>query len=128
MANPNNSEMKLRAYYGADEDTLQPTDVYSAMVDDADQIEHKFVEAVPVGGQYVELAHYSQVRQMIVQNMDTVDSGVVFWVDAVTAAIVPMTVLPGEQISFCVPNVTTGVMLYALANTVSFHLAFIGAR
>ena len=128
MPNPNNSELKLRALYGADDGVLQPTDIYSAMVDDSDQIEHKFVENVTVGGQYVELAHYSRVKQMIVQNTSDTASGVVFYLDALTGAIVPELVLPEEHVSFCVPDVATGVMLYAWTDPISWHLAFVGAK
>lgn len=130
MPNPNVSELRLRGWYGEDSDKAQLTHIYSSITDSADQVEHKFIENVDkLGGQYVELAHYSEVMQMIVQNMGNTD-GVVFYVDSYTGSIILEYVGSGEHISFCVPDVATGIMLYAANNDelTKWHLAFMGAK
>ena len=129
MPNPNVSELRLRGWYGEDADKAQLTHIYSSITDSADQVEHKFIENVSWAGQYVELAHYSQVMQMIVQNMGNTD-GVAFYVDSFTGAWVPQYVTAGEHISFCVPDVTLGIILFSwnADETTKWHLAFMGAR
>lgn len=121
MANPNYSELILHAEYGPDEDGRQTCEIYEAISDDSDEIDHKFVYAVPIGGLYIELAHYTSVKQVILQNMSVAAppvfffNGATFYVDNTTGALIPDFVQAGEHISFNDPDVTTGIMLYSIA-------------
>lgn len=128
MSNPNFSEMALLGIYGPpDPNNLQSTKIYSAVSEDSDQTDHKYMEEVYLGGKYVELAHYASVKQIVIQNTSTF-WGVSFHADAITGALVPDYVAPGEHISINNPDVTAGLMLYALFDTEAsqWHLAIIG--
>jgi len=129
MPNPNVSEIRLRGWYGEDADKVQATNIYTATSDDSDQIEHKFISAVDIAGQYVELVYFSAVKQIVAQNISS-NTGVMFYADALTGAIVPQTVLAGEHISFCSPNVVLGLGLFAWDQGLptDWHLAIIGER
>ena len=129
MPNPNVSEIRLRGWYGEDEDNAQLTHIYTSTTDSADQIEHKFVSAVGIAGQYVELAYFSAVKQIVAQNISS-NTGVMFYADASTGAIVPQTVLAGEHISFCSPNVALGLGLFAWDQGLptDWHLAITGEK
>lgn len=128
MANPNYSSFLLTAQYGDGDDTGQNTNIYEAATDEMDQVEHKYIYGVPVGGMYVELAHYSEVRQVVAQVLSDTNPGVIFWVDSQTAALVPEYVEPEEHVSFCVPDCAAGIMLYALDADTDWHLAFAGVQ
>ena len=127
MPNPNFSEMTLTGLYGPDEDNLQSTKIYSAVSEDSNETDHKYIEEVYLGGQYVELAHYASVRQIVIQNMSAF-AGICFHTDATTGAIVPQNVAAGEHVSINHPNVTTGLMLYArfIVEATTWHLAVCG--
>jgi hypothetical protein len=119
MPNPNYSEFRLLANYGEDPYTAgvsdsQGTRIYPAISDDSDEIDHKWVYAAELGGTYIELAHYASVKQVTLQNMSAFN-GVSFYVDGTTGALIPDFLLPGEHISFCDPDVATGIMLYSIA-------------
>ena len=128
MPNPNYSEFSLDAQYGPDEDTVQSTKIYTAKSEDSDQIDHKFVEEVYLGGKYVELAHYASVKQITIQNMSTFQ-GVCVHTDATTGAVVPDYVVAGEHISINNVDVTAGIMLYArfVLEASEWHLAVMGS-
>jgi len=130
MPNPNYSEMALIGAYGPDEDSFQSTKIYEAVSEDSDEIDHKYVEDVFVGGKYVELAHYTSVKQVLIQNTSTFQ-GVAVHVDATTAALVPDYVLGGEHISINHPDVAAGIMLYARFGgneDSTWHLAICGRK
>jgi len=127
MPNPNFSELSLHGKYGPDEDHLQSTKIYSAVSEDSDQTDHKYIEEVYLGGRYVELAHYASVKQVVVQNTSTF-AGVCFHTDATTGAVVPQNVAAGEHVSINHPDVAAGMMLYArfILEASTWHLAIIG--
>jgi len=127
MPNPNYSELALLGSYGPEEDLFQPTKIYEAVSEDSDEIGHKFVEEVYLGGKYVELAHYASVKQIVIQNVSDV-WGVTFHTDATTAALVPDYIAPGEHISINNVDVTAGLMLYArfILEASQWHLAICG--
>ena len=130
MPNPNMSEMLLMGNYGPDVDSAQPTKIYEAVSEDSDEIDHKYVEDVFVGGKYVELAHYASVKQVVIQNTSTFQ-GVAVYTDATTAALVPDYVRAGEHISINHPDVAAGIMLYARFGgneDSTWHLAIIGRQ
>jgi len=128
MPNPNFSELILRGWYGPDSDSVQSTKLYSAVSEDSDQTDHKWVEDVPWAGRYVELAHYASVKQIVIQN-DSILGGVIFFADATTASVVPEYVAAGEHVSFNNPDVGAGLMVYAdvPGEIVTFHLVIIGS-
>ena len=128
MPNPNYSEMSLKGIYGPDEDNTQSTKIYSAVSEDSNQIDHKFVEEVYWGGKYVELAHYASIKQIVIQNMSTF-AGISFHADATTAAVVPDYVAAGEHITINNPDVAAGIMLFArfIAEASEWHLAIMGS-
>ena len=127
MPNPNFSELILKGWYGPDTDHVQSTKIYSAVSEDSDQTDHKYVEEVYLGGKYVELAHYASVKQIVIQNISDV-WGITFHADATTAAVVPDYLAPGEHISINNVDVTAGLMLYArfILEASKWHLAIIG--
>lgn len=133
MPNPNYSELRLLANYGEDPESTTPdgqgTRIYAAISDDSDEVDHKYVEEVYLGGKYVELAHYNSVKQIVIQNISDV-WGVTFHTDATTAALVPDYVAPGEHISINNVDVTAGVMLYArfILEASKWHLAICGRK
>ncbi|MHA2064290.1 MAG: hypothetical protein ACXABY_07915 [Candidatus Thorarchaeota archaeon] len=123
MPNPNYSELRLLSKYGPDSAQYnlgglflqsQNQNVYVAVSEDSDEIDHKWVFDVPLGGLYIELAHYVSVKQVVLQNMSAFN-GSTFYVDNTTGDLVPGFVLPGEHVSFCDPDVTAGIMLYSIA-------------
>jgi hypothetical protein len=126
MANPNYSEFRLDAVYGSDS---QSTNIYSAISEDSDEIDHKFVFAVPLGGLYIELAHYTSVKQVVLQNMSSFN-GSTFYVDNTTADLVPGFVLADEHVSFNDPDVTAGIILYSIAaqELTDWHIAICGRK
>ena len=129
MPNPNFHEMRLRAKYGESSTEIQKTQIYEAVSEDSDQVDHKYLENVPWAGMYVELAHYTDVKQVVAQNI-SLFNGIVHYIDNTTGALVPIFVLAGEAVSFCDPDVTAGIMLYSNADIeiTKWHLAFMGAR
>ena len=133
MPNPNYSELRLAIKYGEDPTAVigdgQDTNIYKAISDDSDEIDHKYVYAADIGGTYVELAHYTSVKQVVIQNMSNFN-GQVFYIDATTGALVPDFLLPDEHISINDPDVTTGIMLYsiAVAEPSDWHLAICGRK
>ena len=133
MPNPNYSELRLLGNYGDDPNASPPDGqgvrIYSAVSDDSDEIDHKFVKEVYMGGKYVELAHYASVKQIVIQNISDV-WGVIFYADATTAAVVPDYVAPGEHLSINNPDVAAGVMLYArfIVEASEWHLAICGRK
>ncbi len=128
MPNPNFSEFHLRGAYGPDEDNLQSVKIYKAVSEDSDQIDHKFVKEVYLGGKYVELAHYTSVKQIIVQNISTF-AGICFHTDITTGAVVPQNVNAGEHVSINNVDVAAGLMLYArfVLEASEWHLAVMGS-
>ena len=118
MANPNRSVLELHATYGNDEDANpedgQTANIYEAISDDSDQIDHKFVYDVPIGGTYIELAHYTSIKQVVIQNMSN-NNGSMFYADNTTGALIPDFISAGEHISICDPDVVAGIMLYSVA-------------
>lgn len=128
MPNPNYSSFLLSASYGDSDDSKQNTNIYEARSDDLDQVEHKYLYGVHAGGLYVELAHYSTVRQVVAQVLSDTNAGVIFWNDSVTGALVPEYVQAEEHVSFCVPDTAAGIMLYAWDADTDWHLAFAGAQ
>lgn len=128
MPNPNYSSFLLSAIYGDDDESGQSTNIYEAATDELDQVEHKFLYGVPVGGLYVELAHYSEVRQVVAQVLSDTQAGVIFWIDSQTGAIVPEYVQPEEHVSFCVPDTAAGIMLFGWSDDTDWHLAFAGVQ
>ena len=128
MPNPNYAEMALKGVYGPDEDTTQSTKIYSAVSEDSDQIDHKYVEEVYQAGKYVELAHYASVKQVVIENMSTFD-GTTFHADATTAAVVPDYVIAGEHVTINNPDVAAGIMLYAQneEEATEWHIAIMGS-
>jgi hypothetical protein len=133
MPNPNASVLRLRIKYG--EDPLDPVgdgqkpNNYDAVSDDSDEVDHKWVYGVPIGGTYVELAHYASVKQVVLMNT-SIFNGATFYIDNTTGALVPGFVLPGEHVSFCDPDVTAGIMLYsiAVAEPSEWHIAICGRK
>ena len=128
MPNPNYAEMALKGVYGPDEDTTQSTKIYSAVSEDSDQIDHKYVEEVYMGGKYVELAHYASVKQIVIENMSTFQ-GVCFHTDATTGAVVPDYVIAGEHVTINNPDCVAGIMLYArfILEASEWHIAIMGS-
>ncbi len=124
---PNFSELALKGWYGPDSDSAQSTKIYSAVSEDSDQTDHKWVEDVPWAGRYVELAHYASVKQIVIQNISAF-GGLIFFADATTASVVPEFVAAGEHVSINNPDVAAGLMVYAedAEKIVSWHLAIIG--
>jgi hypothetical protein len=133
MPNPNYSELRLVANYGEDDGAAIPdgqsTNIYSAVSDDSDEIDHKFVYGVPIGGLYIELVHYSSVKQVVLQNISAFN-GSTFYVDNTTGDLVPGFVLAGEHVSFCDPDITAGIMVYSIAaqDDTEWHMAICGSR
>jgi hypothetical protein len=138
MANPNYTELRLRAMYGpisADyiagglPPSSQSTNIYSAISEDSDEIDHKFVYSVPLGGLYIELAHYASVKQVVLQNISAFN-GSTFYVDNTTGDLVPGFVVAGEHVSFNDPDVTAGIMLYSIAaqELTDWHLTICGRK
>jgi len=131
MPNPNFSEMSLLGRYGPDEDELQSTKIYEAVSEDSDETDHKYLQEVPFGGRYVELAHYVSVKQIVIQNDSAVWTGISFHADATTGALVPVAVEANEEhISINNVDVTAGLMLYAEEwdGIIDWHLAIIGRK
>jgi hypothetical protein len=137
MPNPNYAELRLVANYGEDENATVSdgwgTRIYPAISDDSDEIDHKFVYQVPLGGLYIELAHYASVKQVVVQNMSTqappnLFPGTMFYIDNTTGALVNDWIVGGEHMSFCDPDVTAGIMLYSIAaqELTDWHIAICG--
>ena len=128
MANPNYSELFLKGGYGPDDSSIQTTKIYSAVSEDSDQTDHKYLEEVYLGGKYVELAHYASVKQIVIQNTSAAFQGITFHADATTASLVPDYVAAGEHISINNPDVTAGLMLYArfIQEATTWHLCIIG--
>jgi hypothetical protein len=133
MANPNRSVLELHATYGHDEDSDpadgQTTNIYQAMSMDSDQIDHKYVYGVDEGGTYIELAHYTSVKQVVIQNISSND-GDTFYIDNTTGALIPDAPNAGQHISICDPDVTAGIMLYARLGEpdTAWHLAICGRK
>lgn len=138
MPNPNYSEFRLDATYGPDSadwnagglpSGSQNTNIYSAISTDSDEIDHKYVVAVPLGGLYIELAQYSSVVQVVLQNTSSFN-GSTFYIDNTTGALVPGFVQADEHVSFCDPDVTAGIMLYSIAaqELTDWHIAIAGNR
>ena len=138
MPNPNYSELRLLANYGEDADNndhMQGTRVYPAVSDDSDEIDHKFVYQAALGGTYVELAHYTSAKMVVVQNLTTFP-GVVFHIDNTTGAFIPdlltapVTGASRERVTFCDPDVTAGIMLYSIAveEMTDWHIVIIGRK
>ena len=137
MPNPNYSELRLLANYGEDATAPdgQGTMIYSAISDDSDEIDHKYIYEAELGGTYVELAHYASVKMVVAQNM-TAFPGVVFHIDNTTGALIPditcapVTGAAQERVTFCDPDVTAGIMLYsiAMAEMTNWHLIIIGRK
>lgn len=128
MPNPNYSSFLLTAQYGDSDDTSQNTNIYEAATDEMDQVENKYLYGVPAGGLYVELAHYSEVRQVVAQVLSDTQAGVIFWIDSQTGALVPEYVQAEEHVSFCVPDTVAGIMVYAWDEDTDWHLAFAGVQ
>jgi len=129
MPNPNFSEFILKGQYGLSEDDYQSVKIYSAVSEDSDQGDHKYVDDVPWAGRYVELAHYASVKQIVIQNYSDF-AGIAFHADATTGAVVPVTVLgDDEHSSINNPDVTAGLMLYAeqVDELTDWHLAIVGS-
>lgn len=131
MPNPNLSELRMIAKYGEDggnQDDAQNTNIYSAVSEDSDEIDHKFVYDVYLGGKYVELSHYASIKQIVIQNISGF-WGVVAYLDNTTGAIVPDYVPPGEHISINDPSIV-GLMLYArfVLEAAEWHLAICGRK
>ncbi len=129
MSNPSFSEMILKGIYGpeSDADLHQSTKIYSTVSEDSTETDHKFLEEVYDAGKYFELAHYASVKQIVIQNISDF-AGISFHLDALTGAVVPVNVVSGEHICINNPDVTVGLMLYALApeEATRWHLAVIG--
>ena len=128
MPNPNFSELALKGGYGPDGDNLQSVKIYSAVSEDSDETDHKYIEEVLFGGRYVELAHYASVKQIVIQNDAAVWSGITFHADATTAALVPVLVEAGEHTSINNVDTAIGLMLYAEEwdGVVDWHIVIIG--
>ena len=128
MPNPNFSELALWGRYGPDEDHLQSTKIYSAVSEDSDETDHKYVEEVLFGGRYVELAHYASVKQIVIQNDAPVWSGITFHADATTGALVPVTLEAEEHTSINNVDTAAGLMLFAEEwdGVVDWHLVIVG--
>jgi hypothetical protein len=133
MPNPNYSELRLIAKYGesvgANPPDGQDTNIYKAISDDSDEIDHKFLYGVDWGGQYVELVHYASVKQVVVQNIGQT-AGLVFYIDSGTTALVPNWVVGGQHISFCAPDTAIGMFMIAgdPDESTDWHLAFCGRK
>lgn len=124
---PNFSELNLHGRYGPDEDSLQSTKIYSAVSEDSNETDHKYIKEVYWGGKYVELAHYASVKQIIIQNTSDF-AAVSFHADATTGAVIPDYVAAGEHISINNPDVAAGIMLYArfILEATTWHIAIVG--
>ncbi len=130
MPNPNFSELEILCKYGQEEDMEeQTTRMYSAVSEDSDQLDHKYVHNTTIFGTYVELAHYTAVKQFVIQNIGQ-NPGYVIWMDSVTLAFAPEYLFPGDEISFCLPDVVLGVMLYSdsIEETTDWHIVMIGSQ
>lgn len=130
MPNPNFSELELLCTYGETEGVEeQTTRMYSAVSEDSDQLDHKYVHNVTILGYYVELAHYTAVKQFVIQNIGT-DPGYVMWFDSVTGALVPEYLTSKDEISFCLPDVALGVWIYSedILDISDWHIVLVGSQ
>jgi hypothetical protein len=127
------------ANYGEDATATTPdgqgTRVEVAASFDSDEIDHKYVYQVPLGGLYIELAHYASVKQVVLQNMSGFP-GDTFYVDNTTGDLINDQLCalpnppPNEHISFCDPDVTVGIMLYSIAalELTDWHIVIVGRK
>jgi len=124
--------MRLMAKYGEDTGAAIPdsqnANIPPAISDDSDEIDHKFIYEVYMGGKYVELDHYASIKQIVIQNISDV-YGVIAYLDATTGFIVPDYIAPGEHLSINNPS-NIGMMLYArfVLEAAEWHLAICGRK
>jgi len=132
VPNPNYSELRLNAKYGEDASTrtdAQNANLFFAISEDSDEIDHKYVYEASLGGLYIELAHYTSVKQVVLQNFSSFP-GATFYIDNTTGALVPGWVPAGQHVSFNDPDVTAGIILYSIAaaELTDWHIAICGRK
>lgn len=132
MKKRNYSELRVVSRYSwpeHDPDDRVNTHIYSVVTEDTDQVKNKWLHGVDVMGLIVDLTPYTSVDWYTIENISA-QSGFIAHTDTGTGDLVLSLLPPGEHVTYCVPDVATGIFVSAWVpdEEADFHLAFVGRQ
>lgn len=125
---PSYSELQIDCKYDEDADGVLDTHLELSVTDDSDQVENKYIET-PNWSLFVPLDHYTEVRQIVVQNRQVAILGYDYFDEISGDNIIGEMLIINEFIVISKPDLTAGLFLYDATFThgVKCHLTIYGA-
>jgi hypothetical protein len=125
---PSYSELRIDCKYNEDAAGVQDTHIELAVTDDSDQVENKYIETT-AWSLFVPLDHYSEVRQVVVQNRQAAVLEYDYFDEVTGDNIIGDMLIENEFIVISKPDMTAGIFLYdpIFTEGIVLHLTIYGA-
>lgn len=127
---PSYSELRIDCKYNEDSAGagVQDTKIELSVTDDSDQLENKYIETTN-WSLFVPLDHYTEVRQVVVQNRQAAVLEYDYFDDDSGDNIIGDMQAENEFIIISKPDLTAGIFLYdpIFTQGVTLHLTIYGA-
>jgi hypothetical protein len=125
---PSYSELAIDCKYNEDAAGVQDTHIELSVTDDSDQLENKYIETAN-WSLFIPLDHYSEVRQVVIQNRQAAILEYDYFDEITTDNIIGDIPTENEFIVICKPDMTAGIFLYdpIFTEGIEVHLTIYGA-